>query len=217
MSTSATATYSATQVGGAYNYEVLLTNTSPASFDVYSFLFGTEYNEPLITPFPLQDIAFISAPPGWTPHLDPYDINWWTSFQGSSPGSGYLAPGQTGAFMFQSSTAPPDSLPFGCCFYNNSNAWGFCANGTALHRESPYRLPYFAEINPLVLIIGDELFARLNLPRPPTVERDLRARLARDIQAMTPDQRQTAAEALDGYVAALTDVRAALKADDLTG
>ena len=217
MSTSATATYSATQVGGTYNYEVLLTNTSPASFDVYAFLFGAQFNEPLTTPFPLQDIVFISAPPGWTPSLNPYDITWSTSFQGSSSASGYLPPGQTGAFMFQSSTGPPDSLPFGCCFYNNCNAWGFCANGTALPRESTYTIPYFAEINPLVLIIGDELFARLNLPRPPTVERDLRARLARDIQAMTPAQRETAAEAVDGYVAALTDVRAALKADVLRG
>ena len=30
MATSATATYSAVGMGGAYNYEVLLTNTSPA-------------------------------------------------------------------------------------------------------------------------------------------------------------------------------------------
>jgi len=29
MATSATATYSAISMGGAYNYEVLLTNTSP--------------------------------------------------------------------------------------------------------------------------------------------------------------------------------------------
>jgi hypothetical protein len=211
MATSANATYSAAQVGGVYNYEVRLTNTSPASFDVYSFLFGTGYNVPLTTPFPLQDIVFIGAPPGWTGFFETYNINWFTSFQGSSSASGYLAPGQTGAFMFQSSTAPPESLPFGCCFYNNANEWGFCANGTAVHRARPDRFWYFAEINPLVLVIGDEMFARLNLPRPPTVERDLRARLAADIQAMTPRQRETAAEAVDGYVAALTDVSAALK------
>ncbi len=40
MATSATATYSAITTSGAYNDEVLLTNTSPVPFDVYAFMFG---------------------------------------------------------------------------------------------------------------------------------------------------------------------------------
>jgi hypothetical protein len=217
--TSATATYSAAQVGGVYNYDVLLTNTSYSpydpSYDLYGFMFGQQYQVPH-TPFPLQDIVVISAPPGWMGYWGPSDdnIGWWTNWQGSSSASGYLAPGQTGVFRFQCSTAPPESIPFGCSFYNG-RYWGSGANRIAVHREtdgeSQDRIWSFAAINPLVLIVGDEIFARLNLPRPAPVERDLRARLAVDIQAMTARQRETAAEALDDYVAALKEVRAALK------
>ncbi len=210
MATSATATYSASTVGGAYNYEVLLTNTSPVPFDVYAFMFGWQFNVPITTPFPLKDIVFIGAPPGWTASLASHAITWATSFQGTSTASGYILPGQTGTFTFQSSTAPPASLPFGCCFYNNANEWGFCVNGTAEHSSTLRKPPCFAAINPLVLLLGDELFARLNLPRPAPIE-NLRAKLTAGVQSMTPAQRETAARTLDGYVAALTEVRAILR------
>jgi hypothetical protein len=210
MATSATATYSAISMGGAYNYEVLLTNTSPAPFDIYAFMFGWQFNVPITTAFPLKDVTLISAPSGWTGGLSSEAIHWATSFQGTSAASGYILPGQTGTFTFQSSTPPPASLPFGCCFYNNANQWGFCINGTAEQRAELRKPPYFAAINPLVLLLGDELFARLNLPRPAPIE-GLRAKLTADVQSMTPAQRETAAKTVDGYVAALTEVRAILK------
>src|SRR5262245_19261124 len=125
MSTSASASYSTAKFGGSYNYELLLTNTSSPSFDLYAFMFGQEYGVPVATDFPLQDVALISAPPGWTGifNID-FAITWQTSYQGTSAASGYLLPGQTGVFSFQSSTAPPASIRFGCCFYNNVNSWG---------------------------------------------------------------------------------------------
>jgi hypothetical protein len=211
MSTSATVTYSAVPIGGVFNYEVLLHNTSPAPFDIYSFMFGWQYNVPITGTFPLQNIVLISAPPGWTGFLSAADITWGTSDQGSSIASGYIMPGQSGTFVFQSTTAPPATLPFGCCFYNNCNEWGFCFNGTAHHDLGLRKPPYYAVINPLVLILGDELFARLNLPRPLPLTRSLRGQIAPGIQSMIPAQRETAARALDAYIAALTEVRAALK------
>jgi hypothetical protein len=38
-----------------------------------------------------------------------------------------------GVFAFKSSTPPPGALVFGCCFYNESNEWGFVYNGVAEH------------------------------------------------------------------------------------
>lgn len=131
MATSAKATYSAVQMAGVFNYEVLLQNTSPAPFSIYSFMFGWQYNVPITGTFPLQNIVLISSPPGWTGYLETADINWGTNFQGSAAASGYIMPGQSAKFVFQSATAPPAELPFGCCFYNNANEWGFCFNGTA--------------------------------------------------------------------------------------
>jgi hypothetical protein len=64
-----------------------------------------------------------------------------------------------------------------------------------------------------VLLLGDELFARLNLPRPVPID-GLRAKLTADVHSMTPAQRETAARAVDGYVAALTEVRVILKGSE---
>lgn len=47
MSGSATVTYSAVSMGGVFNYEVLLHNTSLVPFDIYSFLFGWQYDVPI--------------------------------------------------------------------------------------------------------------------------------------------------------------------------
>jgi len=73
-----------------------------------------------------------------------------------------------------------------------------------------HKLPYYVHINPLVLLLGDELFARLNLPRP-FDGGSLRSDLAAGIRSMTPDQREVAARTLDRYIVALTEVKAALK------
>jgi hypothetical protein len=59
-------------------------------------------------------------------------------------------------------------------------------------------------------LVGDELFARLNLPKPAPIE-NLRVKLAADVQSMTAAQRETAAKALEGYIAALIEVRAMVK------
>lgn len=132
MATSAKVTYSAVEIAGVFNYEVRLHNTSPAPFDIYSFLFGWQYDVPITGTFPLQNIVSISSPPGWSgPIVSTYAIDWQTGFQGSAIASGYIMPGLSGKFLFQSSTAPPNSLPFGCGFYNNANEWGFGFNGTA--------------------------------------------------------------------------------------
>jgi hypothetical protein len=214
MPTSAHCTYSAVAAGGAYNYELQLHNTSPTPFDIYSFVFGFQYNVPYTYNFPLQDVVLIGAPAGWTGILAlPNGLIWQTNFQGSSISSGYIMAGQSGAFRFQSSTPPPATLVFGCCFYDNGNQWGFCSNGTATNDEhgvDSRRPPYFAVINPLVLLIGDQLFARLNLPRPLPLTRSLSAQLMPGIRSMTPAQRESVAQVVDNYVAALTEVRAAL-------
>ncbi len=131
MATSADVTYSAVPIAGVFNYEVRLHNTSPAPFDIYSFLFGWQYDVPITGTFPLQNVVLTSSPPGWTGNLEAEAIVWETNFQGSAIASGYIMPGLSGKFRFQSSTAPPDSLPFGCGFYNEANAWGFVFNGTA--------------------------------------------------------------------------------------
>jgi hypothetical protein len=142
MATSAKCTYSAVPMGGVFNYEVQLHNTSPYPYDIYAFLFGWQFNVDITRTFPLQNIILISSPPGWTGGLLTEAILWGTNFQGSAIASGYILPGQTGKFVFQSSTAPPEELPFGCGFYNNANAWGFGFNGTAyLAGREPVPVP----------------------------------------------------------------------------
>lgn len=110
MSTSAKVTYSAVQSGPSYNYEVVLTNTSPAPFDIYSFMFGAQWFVPNPNPAQLQDIVLISAPPGWTGSLGGFPsglIIWGTSFQNGSNANGYIKPGDSGTFTFLSTTPPP--------------------------------------------------------------------------------------------------------------
>ena len=130
MATSAKCTYSAVPTAGVFNYEVWFHNTSPAPYDVYSILFGNQFDVDLV-PFTLKEIVFVSSRPGWTGILASYGIYWETLFQGNSIASGYIRPGQYARFVFQSSTAPPDTLPFGLGFYDNDKQWGFGFNGTA--------------------------------------------------------------------------------------
>jgi hypothetical protein len=139
MATSATCTYSAVQTAGVYDYEVKLRNTSPAPFSIYGFLFGQQFDVPIQTLLPLQNVALTQAPAGWSGDVGLYYIDWQTNWQGSALATGYIMPSQVGTFKFQSSTAPPSKLPFGAVFYDNTNEWGFEANGTAelKHQSEP--------------------------------------------------------------------------------
>jgi len=212
MAQSAMCTYATSQVGNDYNYQVTLSNTSDDSFDIYSFMFGLQYNVTVVRNFPLQDVVIISTPPGWQGHfMQDVGITFQTNYQGSPSASGYIFPGQSGTFSFQSSTPPPGPIKFGCCYHDEANFWGFCTNGDASNRPLVHKPPYYAHINPLVLLLGDELFARLNLPRPPFDGPGLRTQLAAGIRSMTPAQREVAARTIDSYIAALTTVRAELK------
>jgi len=177
MATSAKCTYSAVAVGGVFNYEVRLQNTSPAPYDIYSWMLGAQFNVPFPTSG-LKDIVFISAPAGWIGHTIGHYINWHTSFQGSSLASGYILAGQSKSFFFQSSTPPPPTLVFGCCFYNNASAWGFVFNGVAKRQaaRSPYlKVPVPASYNPWWWI---ETYGGLVPPGPhdPWYRPELRAR-----------------------------------------
>jgi len=140
VATSAQCTYSAVQMAGVFNYEVLLHNTSPSPFAIYSFLFASQYDV-LVTKPLLQDTVGVSSPFGWAgPTVGRDGISWWTNFQGNAVASGYIMPGQTGNFVFTSSTAPPVTLAFGCGFWDNVNGWGYGFNGTA-HRADRERVP----------------------------------------------------------------------------
>ena len=134
MATSAKCSYRAVRSGSVFNYEVRFENTSPVPFDIYAFLFGQHYNEPLVL-FPLQDILLTQLPPGWLGHAEGEDIGWFTDWQGSSIATGYIMPGHVGTFLFQSSTAPPPKIVFGCVYYDNANSWGYAFNGTAELRD----------------------------------------------------------------------------------
>src|SRR5262249_60701615 len=102
---------------------------------MYGALFGLQFEVPEVGPYPFQNVVFIQFPPGWSGHLGGTSgtqfIEYQTSWQGSSIASGYILPGQTGKVLFNSSTPPPKTVPFGCRFYNNANAWGFLFKGTA--------------------------------------------------------------------------------------
>jgi hypothetical protein len=136
MTTSAKCTYWAVQGGGVSNYEVRLQNTSPLPFSIYCLLFGWQFDVPITENFPLQNVVLTQAPPGWFGYLEQEAINWATNWQGSAVATGYIMPGQTGKFFFQSSTAPPPKLLFGCGFYDNVGTWGYGFNGTA-HLSDP--------------------------------------------------------------------------------
>jgi hypothetical protein len=132
MATSAKCIYAAVQTAGVFNYEVRLKNTSPAPFDLSSFMFGWQFNVFMLA-FPLDNVMAVQSPPGWVGYADTLGLHWGADYQGSPVSSGYILPGQTGTFLFQSVTPPPPQLPFGCFFFNSANAkWGFGFNGTAL-------------------------------------------------------------------------------------
>jgi len=133
MASSAKATYFATPEGGNFTYVFLIRNTSAGQFDIYAAMIAAQYEVPLL-PGGLQNIVPISAPPGWQliPSTPPYGfLTGQTSFAGSPAASGYILPGEVERFVFRSSTPPPETLPFGCCFYNENNEWGFAYDGTA--------------------------------------------------------------------------------------
>jgi hypothetical protein len=122
-------TYSVVQTAGVFIYDVRVENTSPAPFSVNGILFEYQFNEPWV-PSLLKDIAPISAPFGWIAVPTTPGIEWESTFQGSAVASGYILPGQTGNFLFQSSTPPPKTVPFGCNFATNLTS-GDDFNGTA--------------------------------------------------------------------------------------
>jgi len=133
MPSSAIATYFATPEGANFRYVFLIRNTSAGQFDIYALLIAAQYNVALV-PGGLQNIVPISAPPGWQliPSTPAYGfLSGQTNFAGTPAASGYIVPGVVGTFAFDSSTPPPDTLPFGCCFYNENNEWGFAFDGTA--------------------------------------------------------------------------------------
>ena len=60
--------------------------------------------------------------------------------------------------------------------------------------------------------LGDQLFARLNLPRPIAPE-GLRQQLTPGVRAMSVAQRETAIAAVVAHAAALSEVRALLEGE----
>ena len=138
--TSARCTYFTTKVGAHYDYLVLFENTSPAPNAMYGWMFGAQFNVPLIPGAPpdFQNVVPMSSAPGWQliPSSPTYGfIDGQTDYQGSAAGSGYITAGSIGAFEFRSSTGPPATVPFGCVFWNGVNAWGFPFNGKATHEQ----------------------------------------------------------------------------------
>lgn len=148
MATSASAAFFALPSAGLLEYVFLVRNTSPAPFSIYSLLVGAQYGVPIGPPWSLGDIQSVSAPPGWTEIIGAsgHLMFGQTNFQGTAQASGYILSGAVGAFVFQSSTNPPPAkIPFGCCFWNGQNQWGFCFNAQAkrLRCIPPNFLPEF--------------------------------------------------------------------------
>jgi hypothetical protein len=163
MATSAKATYSAVAVAGVFNYDFVIENTSSAQFDIYGILLGAQFDVPIPNNLnQLNNVVFISSPLGWTGSVGAagttHFIDWFTNFQGNAAASGYIMPGQTRHFVFQSSSAPPQSLPFGCCYYDNANAWGYPFNGTAelVPQQPHFQFPFTeAMVNQLIGSLAD--------------------------------------------------------------
>jgi hypothetical protein len=133
MATSAKAAFCAIFESGKFLYLFRFQNTSPRPFEIYSVLIASQYGIPLGKGI-LQNLAPVSAPHGWqlTPSSPYYGfLSGGTNWVGNPVASGYIAPGATANFFFQSSTPPPPQLMFGCGFYNGENEWGFVYNGTA--------------------------------------------------------------------------------------
>jgi hypothetical protein len=133
MASSAKATYFATPEHGKFRYIFLIRNTSSGQFDIYAVLIAAQYDIPVV-PGGLQNIVPLNSPPRWQliPSTPPYGfLSGQTSFAGTPAASGYILPGAVAAFVFQSSTPPAETLPYGCAFYNENNEWGFAYDGTA--------------------------------------------------------------------------------------
>jgi hypothetical protein len=133
MTSSAYATCFATQEPNHFAYVFLIQNTSSGQFDIYCIQIGAPYDVSL-APGGLQNIVPVSAPSGWqlVPSAPLYGFLFgWTNYAGSPAASGYIMPGDVGVFTFTSTTPPPKTLVFGCCFYNDNNEWGFAYNGIA--------------------------------------------------------------------------------------
>jgi hypothetical protein len=134
MTTSATASFFVAPGRPSNEYVVLVQNTTPAPYSIYGLMIGAQYMVPLVPTGPLASIQPVSAPIGWTTYASStYGfLTGQTNFQGSAAASGYIESGAVGAFAFQSSTDPaPATLPFGCCFWDGANEWGFAYDGVA--------------------------------------------------------------------------------------
>ena len=148
MATSASAAFFALPSAGLLEYIFLVRNTSPAPFSIYSLLVDAQYGVAIGPPWALAGIQPVSAPPGWTEIIGAsgHLMFGQTNFQGTAQASGYILSGAVGAFVFQSSTNPPPAkIPFGSCFWNGKNQWGFCFNSQAkrLSCIPPHFLPEF--------------------------------------------------------------------------
>jgi len=208
MPQSATCKYFAARTGNVYTYDVTVSNTSDDPFEIYAFVFGGALGAPIVNPYMFQDAVVISMPPDWVAQPAIYDSLMFATY---SPAT-YIAAGQSGAFSFQSATAPIDDMQFGCCYYLAPNAWGFCTTGIADRQQVVHKSAYFAHVNPLLLILGNELFTLLNLPRPADGP-EIGAQAAARIRSMPPEQRDIAGRRLDAYIRALTGVRNAMTQD----
>jgi hypothetical protein len=133
MTSSAKSTYFVIPEGGNFTYVFLIRNTSSGHFDIYAMMIAAQYDVPIV-PSGLLNIVPISAPEKWQliPSTPFYGFLFGqTNFAGTPAASGYIMPGDVGMFAFQSSTPGPKTLPFGCCFYDENNQWGFAYDGTA--------------------------------------------------------------------------------------
>jgi hypothetical protein len=198
---------------GVFRYDLHVENVSTDASALYAVILGGQFDAAFNNPTPFFNVTLTGAPPGWTGATQgDISIAWHTD----PPGS--LNPGQTGIFSFTSTTPPPAELLFGCGFTGLS-----IVNGIAHRLGDPFMVnppPLIAPpraprpspfINPLVFVLGDELFVRLNLPRPANLA-GLREQLTASVRAMSPEQRRTAATALGAHINALAEARAALEA-----
>src|SRR5690348_13304046 len=96
MSTSAEAVFFTEPATSGLTYVLLVKNTSPAPYSIYSLIFDAGYNVPLTPPWALGGIQPISGPTGWsesTGYSGSY-LTGQTNFQGSAAASGYIVPGE---------------------------------------------------------------------------------------------------------------------------
>jgi len=167
-------TYTADNVGGVFEYRIYVLNLSNDQSRINGFLFGVGFEEYILQHFPLKDCVIDNtvAPHWWgTPTF--VGENWPLEWGMVSPEPTYpaaLQPGDTLTLKFQSSSPPTPTMRFGT--NNQGLDWsGRGMNGTA-HLVSDVDIPLRPGVNewyidPEVFILSDEVFVRLNLPRPP--------------------------------------------------